>query len=163
MVRTFGVSRGNYFGGESLTIVPGRKYKDTTYLFMSKSSSSSSENIDRRYLALDNNTQTLIAKHLSTSSDSPVPKEITEAIFPKGYIIPDNDHYFFDLDHDMKNELIAYYPKTRSLAVFYWNGKAFEEQAKFQIGSNDSNLEFYMYPMSINYIILKGFRFLSWD
>lgn len=159
MIRTFGARGGNYFGGESLTILPGRKYKDTTYLFKKNASSPSFENIDPRYLALDNNTQTIVAKQITTSSNSPVPTEITEAILPLGYNIPDNDHYFFDLDNDKKNELIAYYHKTRSLAVFHWNGKAFEEQAKFQIGSNDSKLDFSMYPMSIKLYNFKGISF----
>lgn len=159
MIRTFGARRGSYFGGESLTIVPGRKYKDTTYLFMKKESNSSFDNIDRRYLALDNHTQIIVAKQITASSDSPVPTEITEAVSPQGYSIPDNDYYLFDLDNDMKNELIAYYLKTRSIAVLHWNGKAFEEQAKFQIGSNDSNLDFSMYPISIKLYNLEGISF----
>jgi len=159
MIRTFGARRGSYFGGESITIVPGRKYKDTTYLFTSKASSSSPENIDQRYLALDNNMQTIVAKQTTTSSDSPVPTEITEAVLPQGYNLPDNDHYFFDLDNDKKNELIAYYHNTRSLAIFNWNGKIFEEQAKFQIGRNDSKLDFSMYPMSIKLYTFNGISF----
>jgi hypothetical protein len=159
MIRTFGARRGSYFGGESLTIVPGRKYKDTTYLFTKNASSSSSDNIDRRYLALDDNTQIIDAKQITASSDSPVPTEITEAVLPQGYSIPDNDHYLFDLDNDMKNELIAYYHKTHSLAILHWNGKAFEEQAKFQIGSNDLNLDFSMYPISIKLYNLEGIAF----
>lgn len=159
IIRTFGARRGSYFGGESLTIIPGRKYKDTTYLFLKKESSSSSDNIDRRYLVLDNNTQSIVAKQIVASSDSPVPIKVTGEVLPKGYSIPDNDHYLFDLDNDMKNELIAYYLKTRSLAILHWNGKAFEEQAKFQIGSNDSNLDFSMFPISIKLYNLEGISF----
>ena len=159
LIRTFGARRSSYFGGESLTIVPGRKYKDTTYLFTKKESSSSSENIDRRYMALDNNTQIIVTKQITASSDLPVPTEITKAVLPQGYSIPDNDHYLFDLDNDKQNELIAYYLKTRSLAVLHWNGKAFEEQAKFQIGSNDSNLDFSLYPISIRLYNLEGISF----
>lgn len=159
MTRTSGARRGNYFGGESLTIVPGRKYKDTTYLFTKTASSSSSNNIDDRYLALDNNTQIITAKQITATSDSPVPAKITGAVLPQGYSIPDNDHYLFDLDNDMKNELIAYYHETHSLAVLHWNGKSFVEQAKFQIGSNDTNLDFSMYPMSIKLYNFEGISF----
>lgn len=160
MIRTIGARRGSYFGGESLTIVPGRKYKDTTYLFTKNASNSSSDNIDRRYLALDNNAQIIVAKQITASSDSPVPTEITGAVLPQGYSIPDNDHYLFDLDNDMKNELVAYYLKTRSLAALHWNGKTFEEQAKFQIGSNDfSDLDFSMFPVSIKLYNFEGGSF----
>ncbi|MHB8073957.1 tetratricopeptide repeat protein [Desulfosporosinus fructosivorans] len=159
MIRTSGARRSNYFGGESLTIIPGRKYKDTTYLFTKNASSSSSNNIDPRYLALDNNTQIIVAKQTTASSDSPVPTEITGAVLPPGYSIPDNDHYLFDLDNDMKNELIAYYHETHSLAVLHWNGKTFEEQATFNIGSNDSNLNFSMYPISIKLYNFAGISF----
>lgn len=160
MVRTFGARQGSYLGGELLTIVPGRKYKDTTYLFMKKESSSGFDNIDSRYLVLDNNTKTVIAKQIITpSSDSPVPMKVTANVLPAGYSIPANDYYLFDLDNDMKNELIAYYLKTRSLAVLHWNGEAFEEQTKFQISSNNSHLDFSMYPVSINLFDLEGISF----
>ncbi|EGW36046.1 hypothetical protein [Desulfosporosinus sp. OT] len=159
LLRTVGAHRDSYFGGESFTIVPGRKYKDITYLFKKKESSSTPDNIARRYLALDNNTQLIVAKQIVPFSDSPVPTEITGAVLPQGYSIPENDYYLFDLDNDRKNELIAYYLKTRSLAVLYWNGKAFEEQVKFQIGSNYSNLDFSMYPISIKLYKLEGISF----
>jgi len=156
MIRTSGAHQGSYFGGEALTIIAGRKYKDTTYLFTKTASSSSSDNIDTRYMALDSNSQNIAAKQITASSDLSVPAEITGAVLPQGYSIPDNNHYLFDLNNDKQNELIAYYDETRILAVLRWNGKAFEEQAKFQIGSNYSNLDFSMYPMSINLYNFKG-------
>jgi len=150
---------GEYLGGESLTIVPGRKYKDTTYLFMKNKSSASSDNIDRRYLALENNMQSIVANQITASSDSPVPTEITDAVLPPGYSVPENDHYLFDLDNDTLNELIAYYHKTRTLAILHWTGKTFEKQAIFQIGDSDSKLDFAMYPISIKLYNLEGVPF----
>ncbi|HBV86317.1 MAG TPA: hypothetical protein DEF42_06615 [Desulfosporosinus sp.] len=159
LIRNAGARPGDYFGGESLTIIPGRKYKDTTYLFKKSESSLSSDNIDRRYLALDNHTHTVSAKQVTTSSDAPVPKQITEEVLPRGYRVPENDHYLFDLDNDKQNELIAYYHQTRSLAVLGWNGKAFEEQTKVQIGSSDTKLDFSLYPISIKLYHLEGMTF----
>ena len=156
LTTTIGTRNTDFVGGELLTIVPGRKYTDTTYLFIKNKFSSDSDIIDRRYLGLDNNTQTIAAKQIMTSSDSPVPTEITEAVLPQGYSVPNNDHYLFDLDKDMKNELIAYYNKTRLLAVLHWNGKAFEEQSEFQIGGTDSKLDFSMYPISIKLYNFEG-------
>ncbi|WP_174278163.1 hypothetical protein [Desulfosporosinus meridiei] len=159
LTRSFGTRRGNYFGGESLTIIPGRKYKDTTYLFMKKKSDAGSDNIDQRYLNLVNNTQVIVANQITPSSDSPVPTKITVDVLPNGYRIPANDHYLFDLDNNTKNELIAYYLKTRSLAILQWNGKSFEEQSKFQIGNNDSKLDYPMFPISIRLFNLEGISF----
>lgn len=159
LTRNFGTRRGSYSGGESLTIIPGRKYKDTTYLFMKKKSDSGSDNIDPRYSTLANNSQIIAANQITASSDSPVPTKVTKEVLPQGYSIPANDHYLFDLDNDMKNELVAYYLKTRSLAVLQWNGTSFEEQAKFQIGNKDSFLDYPMFPISIKLFNLEGIPF----
>ena len=159
LIRGLGASQRNYFGGELITVVSGRKFKDTTYLFLQNKTSSNSDNIDRRYLALDNNPQTVVAKQITASSNLPIPKTITKEVLPKGYSVPANDHYLFDLDNDGQNELIAYYQENRSLVVLHWNGEAFEEQAKFQIGSSDSKLDFSMYPISIKLYTLEGNSF----
>jgi len=147
---------GEYLGGEELTILPGRKYKDTTYLFMKNKSGVSPDNIDRRYLALENNMRSISANQITKSADSPVPTEINDEVLPTGYSIPENDHYLFDLDNDSLNELIAYYHKTRTLAILHWTGKTFDKQAIFQIGGSDSKLDFAMYPISIKLYNLEG-------
>jgi hypothetical protein len=152
-------TNGEYLGGEELTILPGRKYKDTTYLFIKDKSGASSDNIDRRYLALETNRQSITAAQITTSSDSPVPTQITDEVLPPGYSIPENDHYLFDLDNDSQNELISYYQKTRTLAVLRWTGKTFEKHAIVQIGGSDSKLDFAMYPISIKLYNFEGIPF----
>jgi hypothetical protein len=161
IIRTDGLSRVDFLGGESFTIVPGRKYKDTTYLFAKSPNDSSTDFTNHRYLVLDNKTQTIAAKQITAPLGSPVPIDISGPVLPQGYTVPDNEHYLFaDLEKDKQNELIIYDDKTRLLTILHWNGKAFEEQSKFQIGGSDHKFnDFPMYLISVKAYNFEGVSF----